>query len=174
MKVRRTWRNNDTQVRLTVVPSPSSRTFTFTKTKPNQTKTKQNKTEQNSFSSTPTPGCFQTETETETEWVPFASLSLFAASKRKKCRVLWFSKRKMRAYQFEDTSKANPRANLSSLLLSSLLSSSLLFSSLVQNKTDDENCAIQGTFCNPKGIDWKETEQKKKKIRERRVRRRTE
>jgi hypothetical protein len=80
----------------------------------------------------------------------------------------------MRADQFEDTSKANPRANLSSLLLSSLLSSSLLFSSLVQNKTDDENCAIQGTFCNPKGIDWKETEKKKKKIRERRVRRRTE
>ncbi len=72
----------------------------------------------------------------------------------------------MRADQFEDTSKA--------LSKSKPFFSSLLFSSLVQNKTDDENCAIQGTFSNPKGIDWKETEKKKKKIRERRVRRRTE
>lgn len=125
-EVRRTWRNNNTQVRLTVVPSPSSHTFTFTKTKPNQNKTEL-------FLVNPNPWLFpdrkrDRETKTETEWVPFASLFLLAASKRKNAEC-WFSKRKMRADQFEDTSKANPRANLSSLLFSSLHFSSLLFSS---------------------------------------------
>jgi hypothetical protein len=70
----------------------------------------------------------------------------------------------MRADQFEDTSQANPTSlHLSSLLFSSLPFSSLLFSSLLQNKTDDENCAMRGTFCNPKGIDWKETEKRRRR-----------
>jgi hypothetical protein len=80
----------------------------------------------------------------------------------------------MRADQFENTSKANPRGNLSSVLFPSRPFSSLLFSSLVQNKTDDENCAIQGDFLQPQRNRLERNRKKKKKIRERRVRRRTE
>jgi hypothetical protein len=75
----------------------------------------------------------------------------------------------MRADQFEDTSKANPRANLSSLLFSSLLFSSLRFSSLVQNKTDDENCAIQRDFLQPQRSRLERNRKKKKNIRESRT-----
>jgi hypothetical protein len=68
----------------------------------------------------------------------------------------------MRADQFEDTSKANPRANL---LFCSVLFSSLLFTSLLLCKTKPTTriCAIQGTFCNPKGVDWKETGKRRRR-----------